>query len=262
MFYKAFFRTNLPVVFTSGFNPIPRLEFATAMTMGIPSLEETASCLMYDDINKDDFIRQMNKALPEYLRITEAYIFPCTTMRKRESLSSSFWGCCYEYEFNDIHFLEILEENSSFKDFFLSETQNKWKIIYSDSKKKIISVQTKGSDKKLRELMESILNCKWYECCKIVKTKTLSFPDVQGWTLKDEENWRNSGGKTLKKTEEKIVSSDKEPVSYFELYKKIASVNAELIAERKRLDEKRDRFYAEHPEVKERHLKNKMMKKN
>lgn len=99
VFYKAFLRSGLPIVYTNGFNPVPALELAATMSIGITSEAEIASCLMSNKINEEAFIKAMNDSLPEGIRLIKAFIFPVSNLIKRESMSKVNWGSEYKFDF-------------------------------------------------------------------------------------------------------------------------------------------------------------------
>ncbi len=241
IFHKAILRTKLPFVFTVGFNPLPRLEFATALTLGLPSIEEVGSCLLYENISPDVFLEQMNKVLPQFFRLKEILIFPVTNLRKREALSQSLWGGIYSYQFfSDLNCAEFLALPKTKE--FLCNTE------YSVTDSTTITLKLPVSDKAFRKLLEDYFEKKWYEIVQIKKLSTLAKPQIDGWTAEDEENWRLNN-KSFSKTNTKII--DEKPISFIELYTKIAAVNKELIQKRESLTKKQIEFYAEHPDLKE-----------
>ena len=73
---RAFLCASLPVVYTMGFNPIPRLEFASTLSLGVRSLDEVASCVLLEPMSESDFVEKMNAVLPQNLKVESAYIFP------------------------------------------------------------------------------------------------------------------------------------------------------------------------------------------
>ena len=242
IFHKAILRSGLRFVFTSGFNPLPRLEFATAMTLGVPSMEETASCLLYDEISTDEFIKAMNAVLPENLQITEAFIFPVTNLRKRESLTTGLWGSMYTYRFLDSR----IEEGFFASDIYKAFKEANPAVEITRGQK--ITVKAPVSDKKLRQAIEEFSARKWYEIMEVVKTRTLAKPEISGWTAADEDKWRHDS-KHFTKSE--TISSHNEPIPFMELYQQIALINRELIEKRQELRKEQDQFYVDHPDVKE-----------
>lgn len=241
IFHKAILRSALRFVFTSGFNPLPRLEFASAMTLGVPSFEETASCLLYENIDSETFINSMNKVLPKNLQITEAFIFPVTNLRKRESLTTGLWGALYSYNFFEKSIEDSFFTSSIYLDFI--EHNPQVKIVKED----IVFVQIPASDKKLRQAIEEFSQDKWYKIIEVKKLKTLAKPEISGWTADDEDKWRHDNKNF---TKSKIEAKNTEPISFMELYKQIAKINIELIEKRKELTKEQVKFYEEHPDIK------------
>lgn len=245
IFHKAILRSGLRFVFTSGFNPLPRLEFATAMTLGVPSYEETASCLLYEDIDPKVFIESMNRVLPENLHITEAFIFPVTNLRKRESLTTGLWGALYSYSFMDKTVEEAFFASDLYKTF--AEQNPQFTVAREDK----ITVKAPVSDKKLRQAIEEFTGKKWFEVVEVIKLKTLAKPEITGWTAADEDKWRHES-KKFKKTQ--IESEYSEPVPFMDLYRQIAKINLELIEKRKELTQEQVKFYEDHPDIKEQRM--------
>ncbi len=245
IFHKAMLRSNLQFVFTAGFNPLPRLEFATAITLGLPSLQETASCLLYENISTNDFIEKMNRALPGNLHITDAMIFPVTNLRKRESLTTGLWGSVYRYSF-----LNEKTEKDFLESTICKETCEKSKYSLA-AKDGTYELKAPVSDKKFRMAIEEFSGRKWFEEVEVTKIKTLAIPEIQGWTAEDEDKWRRDN-KNFSKTEIRKVSE--EPVEFMELYKYIAKINEDLISKRSELTKLAKEIQAE----KEKAEKNKL----
>lgn len=241
IFHKAILRSGLRFVFTSGFNPLPRLEFATAMTLGVPSYEETASCLLYEDIAPEEFISAMNRVLPDNLRITEAFIFPVTNLRKRESLTTGLWGGLYRYKFLDRETQEKFFASDVYKNFAAENPEVS--IIIEEN----VQVKTPVSDKKFRQAIEEFTGRKWYEAVEAAKIRTLAKPEISGWTAADEDKWRHDNRNFAKSQAEQTHN---EPVPFMELYREIARINLELIEKRKELTQEQVQFYNDHPDVK------------
>lgn len=100
--HKAFMRSGLPIMYTDGFNPQPRLELASSLSLGIESECEVASCILrWGTVTQDEFISKMNASLPEILKVNDCIIYPITRKRKRLSLASMLYGAEYIYTFKD-----------------------------------------------------------------------------------------------------------------------------------------------------------------
>lgn len=89
-------------MYTDGFNPIPRLELAASLSLGIESDCEVASCMLrWGNVSKDEFISRMNASLPDILEVSDCIIYPITRKRKRVSLAAVLYGAEYAYTFKD-----------------------------------------------------------------------------------------------------------------------------------------------------------------
>lgn len=71
---RAFRRANLPLAYTNGFNPHPKLSFATALATGFSSTAEWIDLDLERDILPDEFIRRVNCVLPEGLQFHTAFV--------------------------------------------------------------------------------------------------------------------------------------------------------------------------------------------
>lgn len=154
LFHKAFLRSALPIVYTSGFNPVPRLELACSLSIGIASRGEIASCLLYDNENQEDFIAKINSNLPEGIIITKSSIFPVSNKLKRESLASLYWGASYEITLKK-HKEKILS-NPSVLEVLSQCCEQDTSMMQTESK---MSIKVPFAlDKKLRTVMEEAVN--------------------------------------------------------------------------------------------------------
>ena len=52
-FERAFRRADLPVAFTQGFNPRPKISFTPALSVGITSSSEYMDVEFYEDVSVD-----------------------------------------------------------------------------------------------------------------------------------------------------------------------------------------------------------------
>ena len=236
-FHKAMLRSNLPFSFTAGFNPLPRIEFVTAMSLGVKSLEEVATCYLYEPYSENQFIEKMNKVLPQYYNITNAYIFPVTNLRKRESLSQNLFGGLYQYDFYNSKEKKIFLNSIEYK-----KLQNECNYEFVENNESTIHIKAVQSDKKMRIALENLFEKPWYEIAEIKKLQTLATQKISGWTAIDEENWRKNNTSFKKDTSiENTVSN--ESISYMELYKRIAKINKDLIDKKNELDVEKEHLF-------------------
>jgi hypothetical protein len=99
VFERAFARAGLAVRFTEGFNPKPRLEFASPLGVGLESEEEIAAIDLQACPGLAEFRDRLNSALPEGISVTAAgKIRGPAPGTRRASLMSMYWGAEYRTE--------------------------------------------------------------------------------------------------------------------------------------------------------------------
>jgi radical SAM superfamily enzyme YgiQ (UPF0313 family) len=118
IFQKVFIIGGLPVQWTQGFNPLPRLEFVGNLPVGVESEAEIASCILDRHMAGDEFQRRFNGALPRGFLVTRVFIFPVSNKRKRESLASLRGMSEYGVEFFTAGDGEVFFDNPKVQVFF------------------------------------------------------------------------------------------------------------------------------------------------
>ena len=94
VFERAIARSGLHARFTEGFNPKPRLEFASPLGVGIESEEEIAAVDL-EEAYPDAFAERLSAALPPGLTVLRSAVIPQKTGERRRSLMSLYWGSEY-----------------------------------------------------------------------------------------------------------------------------------------------------------------------
>jgi radical SAM superfamily enzyme YgiQ (UPF0313 family) len=112
IFSMAFIRAGLMVMYTGGFNPLPKLEIVSPLSLGICAEAEIASVDFPDPVVPMEFKKSLNRNLPEGLSIkgAEAYFIPRGC--KKHSLSSLLWGFSYAGEKGEAEFVRAADEKS------------------------------------------------------------------------------------------------------------------------------------------------------
>jgi radical SAM-linked protein len=72
LFHRAAKRGDLPLCYSEGFHPMPRIVFATALPVGIESLTETVDLELEGSIPPLEVKEKLNQTLPPGIEITEA----------------------------------------------------------------------------------------------------------------------------------------------------------------------------------------------
>ena len=95
LFSMSMTRAAVPVLYTQGFNPLPKLEIAAPLSIGVSASAEIAAIETFGFYDAARFLEAMNYALPEGIRIVEAINVSIPFGVKKHSLSSLLWGFAY-----------------------------------------------------------------------------------------------------------------------------------------------------------------------
>ena len=70
---KVMIRAKIPIYYSEGFNPHPKMVFALPLSIGAESVCELLDIKIVEDISFDKIIEQLNAALPPEMRVLDAY---------------------------------------------------------------------------------------------------------------------------------------------------------------------------------------------
>jgi radical SAM family uncharacterized protein/radical SAM-linked protein len=73
-FHRAAKRAHLPLVYSRGFHPLPRISFQGALPLGVESLAERADFELLEPIKAETFMEKLNGKLPEGLGVSSLEI--------------------------------------------------------------------------------------------------------------------------------------------------------------------------------------------
>ncbi|MBI4681649.1 MAG: TIGR03960 family B12-binding radical SAM protein [Nitrospirae bacterium] len=90
--YRAIRRSAIPVAYSSGFHPHPKISFGPALAAGIEGLNEYFDVEISSFINTPDFLNSLNSKLPEGLKAHNADPIPVNAKSLNDRISG------YEYE--------------------------------------------------------------------------------------------------------------------------------------------------------------------
>jgi len=111
IFSMSFRRANIPVIYTQGFNPLAKMEFASPLSLGISAGFEIASVDFKEQISTESFINDLNANLPYGFTIKNAQSFLIKSGMKKHSLSSLLWGFAYTNK-DGIDYVNFKEEKN------------------------------------------------------------------------------------------------------------------------------------------------------
>ena len=75
-FYRSLRRSGLPLVFSDGFHPLPRVSFHGALPVGVESLAETLDVELAEILAPAALVDALNRVLPPGIKIVEAVRLP------------------------------------------------------------------------------------------------------------------------------------------------------------------------------------------
>ncbi|MGI6085509.1 MAG: TIGR03936 family radical SAM-associated protein [Acetivibrionales bacterium] len=94
VFERGIKRAGIPVAFTQGFNPRQKLVFGLPMSIGLTGESEYADIELSEDMEPEEFITQINRGLPEGLRVEAA-----VPQNTRDNIMNQITAARYEIVF-------------------------------------------------------------------------------------------------------------------------------------------------------------------
>jgi radical SAM family uncharacterized protein/radical SAM-linked protein len=91
VFYRASRRVGLPLCYSEGFHPMPRIVFAKALSVGVESLSEIVDMELDGRITSSEVKEKLNHSLPEGIRIMEAEEVPLSSSPDFHLRRSVYW---------------------------------------------------------------------------------------------------------------------------------------------------------------------------
>jgi radical SAM family uncharacterized protein/radical SAM-linked protein len=91
LFFRASKRADLPLCFSEGFHPMPRIIFATALPVGMESLMEIVDIECEGKITPPEVLERLNQTLPPGVEILEAEEVPLFFHLSSLSHPSIYW---------------------------------------------------------------------------------------------------------------------------------------------------------------------------
>ena len=127
IFSMAFVRSNLPISFSKGFNPLPKLEVVSPLPLGISALNEIAIIELVSFFDAFIFKETMNKNLVPGVKINNAACVFIPSGKKKHSLSSWLWGAVYKNDLNNEDHVPFVDE----KKYRERRQENPWGLTRS-----------------------------------------------------------------------------------------------------------------------------------
>ena len=110
MFQRAVRRAKLPIRFSQGFHPMPKISYLEALPMGVSSDAELVDLELLFAVPIDKVIADLNTQLPAGFKIIEGEVIPW----KAPSPSAAVASSCYRITLPDPHPEDLAERISTF----------------------------------------------------------------------------------------------------------------------------------------------------
>jgi len=145
IFSMAFTRARIPVMYSRGFNPLAKIEFASPLTTGIGADCEIAAADFEQsgqtEIPAEQFTARLNENFPQGIRIVNAEGFRIPSGAKKHSLSSLLWGFAYKSG-NVTDYVKFSDE----KKYRQSRLENGDLSLFSLRREAVLSKNVKGGE--------------------------------------------------------------------------------------------------------------------
>ncbi len=137
--FRALRRSRIPVAYSSGFHPHPKVSFGPALPSGVAGINEFFDIELTAVVNPQDMIQRMNSVLPEGIRLSSALIIS----KKDNSLGNIFKRYAYEVIIDN----SLINSINSFLSRDSWEVQRKNKTV--DIRPTVEGAQVEGNILKL-----------------------------------------------------------------------------------------------------------------
>ena len=71
--HKTLVRSKLPLWYTEGFNPKPKMSFAAPLSIGTESVAEYMDVILTERVSTDEVVKALNSNMTEEMQVIEAY---------------------------------------------------------------------------------------------------------------------------------------------------------------------------------------------
>ncbi|MEB3194546.1 MAG: TIGR03960 family B12-binding radical SAM protein [Cyanobacteriota bacterium] len=91
LLHRALRRSGLPVSFTGGFHPLPRLQIALPLPLGVEGLEEWFDLELVEPLEAPQVFQRLQEELPDGLRLHSCRVVPMHGPSLSQELAGALW---------------------------------------------------------------------------------------------------------------------------------------------------------------------------
>jgi radical SAM-linked protein len=175
IFSRAFLMMGLPVRYTEGFNPMPRMELTQPLALGMESSEDLMAVWLSREVSIHDsglFLKAFNACLPRGLKV-ETFRTGSRRSLGKKSIGSLYWGSRYEVRFRnpeDFRLVSTLQlAREAFEESGIHEIGFEISLRLADAH---------GGERNIQSIISKALACeKPLERCSIRRTECYALQD-------------------------------------------------------------------------------------
>lgn len=175
IYSRAFFILGLPIRFTEGFNPLPRMEFSQPLALGVESDDDIMAVWLNSSLEITDsgaFIEAFNSCLPKGIVVNDVRVGK-SRIEGKNSIGSLYWGSRYEARIDNDENYRRLE--NALTEASIHET------VSTDASTRSIAItlnDAHGGDRNIIRLFSSALDAeKVLEHCSIRRKSSLTLQE-------------------------------------------------------------------------------------
>ncbi|MDM8524782.1 TIGR03960 family B12-binding radical SAM protein [Desulfococcaceae bacterium HSG8] len=139
IFSRAIRRAGIPLKYSEGFHPMPKISFEDPLPIGLESLNESLYITVPDAVKPQIIIKDMNEQLPEGLVVTDCQLAP----PRKKTEPSSYLVTIKEGVFDE----KKSEQFMKSPEFILTKTNRKGKVKKTDLKKAVLKIEQSSPTK-------------------------------------------------------------------------------------------------------------------
>ena len=154
IFTRAFFMLGLPVRYTEGFNPLPRMEFSQPLALGIESDDEMMAIWLASKLTINDrssFLDAFNRCMPAGIVVNDVRIGKHRSEGKN-TIGSLYWGSEYHVFVSNKDDMARLEQGLS--------SEKPYEFVTVDKDKNLVDItvnDARGGERNIVRLIEKVL---------------------------------------------------------------------------------------------------------
>ena len=126
---RALRRSQLPVSYSNGFHPLPRIQIALALPLGVEAYSEWMDIDFTESVDPKEITGKLQSCLPKGLKLINTYSIPITKKSLSQELKSAVWS--FNLSVNGGSNLQLKEWQNSINYIVKSK-----ELIWKDSDKK------------------------------------------------------------------------------------------------------------------------------